>query len=260
MAIDLQGVTNFFPGYNTQWGVEGYLFTAQGNDLEHSRKADKIDGSGFGTRVRNSLPGMQDGTLKIKGLAVMDQQQISWQLGQWFGRVTPVNAWFALQGLAVGAPVTMQPSSVIDSSISAKLKDAVSFSLELDARGAYNDGFILISPEAELTGTSGTGPERNDTAAYGGATTTGGAAQLHVLAQDGGTNPAITVKIQHSPDGSAWTDLVIFDSQTGVGGQRKTLPSTTVVNPYLQATWTATGTPTGVQVLLGFARGLNLNA
>lgn len=260
MAIDLVGVTNFFPGYNTQWGIEGYLFTAQGNDLEHSRKADKIDGSGFGTRVRNSLPGMQDGSLKIKGLAVMDQQQISWQLGQWFGRVSPVNAWFALEGLAALAPITIQPSSVIDCSISAKLKDAVSFSLELDARGAYNDGIILLSPETLLSGNSGTGPQQNDTLAYGGATVTGGAAQLHVLAVDGGTSPTVTVNVQHSADGTSWTNLCTFSALAGVGSQRITLPSTTTVNAHLQATWTTSGAPTDVQVLLGFARGLNLNA
>lgn len=259
MAIDIAGVTNFFPGYKTQWGIEGYLFTAQANDLEHSRKADKIDGSGFGTRVRNNLPGMQDGTLKIKGLAVMDEQQISWQLGQWFGRTAPVNAWFALQGLGIGSPVTMQPSSVIDTSVSAKLKDAVSFTLELDARGAYNDGFILLSPQTLLTGASGTGPQQNDTVAYGGATVTGGAGQLHVLALDGGTNPTVTVNIQHSPDGVTWTTLLTFPAQ-GVGSKRVVLSSTTTVNPYLQTTWTATGSPTDVQVLCGFSRGLNPNA
>lgn len=260
MAIDLSQVTTFFPGYNAQWGIEGFLFSAQGNDLEHSRKADKIDGSGFGTRVRNSLPGMQDGTLKIKGLAVMDAKSLNWQLNQWFGRVSPVNAWYTLEGMAALAPITMQPSSVIDQSISAKLKDAVSFSLELDARGAYNDGTILLSPENLLSGASGTGPTQNDSSAYGGATTTGGAAQLHVWALDGGSSPAVTVNVQHSPDGVTWTTLLSFNAASAIGSQRITLPSTTTVNPYLQATWTATGTPTDVQVLLGFARGLNLNA
>lgn len=260
MAIDLAQTTTFFPGYEAQWGIEQYLFSAQGNDIEHSRKADKIDGSGFGTRVRNNLPGMQEGSLKIKGMAVMDRGYLNWQLNQWFGRVTPLNAWYTLEGMEPLSPITLQPSSIIDASVTAKLKDAVGFSLELDARGAYNDGFIMLSPQVLLTGSSGTGSVLNDTAYYGGPTTTGGAGQLHVWAFDGGTAPTVTVTIQHSTDGNTWTNLVNFQAQSTIGSQRITLPSTTTVNQYLQATWTTTGSPSDVQVLCGFARGVNLNA
>jgi hypothetical protein len=258
MAVDLNQVTEVYPAYKAQWGIEQFLFGAQGNDIEHGRKADKIDGSGFGTRVRNSLPGLQDGSLKIKGLAAMEKGALIWQVNQWFGRVSPVNAWYALQGLTAGSPITMQPSSIIDSSISAKLKDAVDFSLELDARGAYNDGVILLSPGTLLTGASGTGPV-DDNTNYGGATTNGVAAQLHVWAFDGGTSPAITVTIQHSSDGVTWTNLINFAAQSTLGSQRITLPSGTTVNQKVQATYTISGSPTDVQVLLGFARVPNLN-
>ena len=258
MAIDLYQASTVYPGYQAQWGIEQYLFSAQGNDLEHSRKADKIQGDGFGARVKNSLPGMQEGSLKIKGLATMDKGALNWQLNQWFGRRSPVNAWFAMEGLAAGSPITMQPSSVIDASIMAKLKDAVDFSLELDARGAYDDGFILLSPQNLLTTSSGTGP-LDDNTLYGGATTTGASAQLHVFAFDGGTTPSVTVTIQHSPDGTTWTNLISFSAQSALGSQRIKLPSTTTVNAKVQAIWTVSGAPTDVQVLCGFARGVNLN-
>jgi hypothetical protein len=258
MAIDLGQVTTVYPGYNTHWGLEQYLFSAQGNDLEHSRKADKIDGSGFGTRVRNSLPGMLDGSLKIKGLATQDKGTLNWQLNQWMGRKSPVNAWFAFEGLSALSPITMQPSSIIDNSITAKLKDAVDFSCELDARGAFNDGVILLSPQTLLTGTSGTGSSDLN-ALFGGATTTGAAAQVHVWAFDGGTAPTVTVTIQHSPDGTSWTPLVSFPAISALGSKRITLPSTTTVNAFVQATWTTSGAPTDVQVLCGFARGIDLN-
>lgn len=259
MAVDLSpGSALVYPGYQTQWGLEQFLFSAQGNDLEHSRKADKIAGDGFGARVRNSLPGMMDGSLKIKGLATMDKGTLNWQLNQWMGRKSPVNAWFALEGLTALSPITMQPSSIIDNSVTAKLKDAVDFSLELDARGAFDDGVILLSPQTLLTGASGTG-STDLNANFGGATTTGGVGQLHIWAFDGGTSPGVTIKIQHSPDGTTWTDLIVFAAATAVGSQRIKLPSTTTINPYVQATWAITGTPTDVQVLLGFARGINLN-
>jgi hypothetical protein len=259
MAIDLHQVTVGYAGFDTQWGIEQYLFSAQGNDLEHSRKADKVDISGFGTRVRNSLPGMMDGSLKIKGLVDMDRGALSWQLNQWLGRKSPVNAWFAFQGLEALQPITMQPSSVLDASPNSKLKDAVDFSLELDARGAFDDGVILLSPQNLLTGSSGTG-SLDDNTSVGGATTTGCSAQLHVWALDGGTSPSVTCKVQHSPDGTAWTDLITFDAASTLGSQRIVLPSTTTVNAKVQATWTMSGSPTDAQVLLGFARGVNLDA
>lgn len=258
MAIDLNQVTEVYPAYKAQWGLEQFLFGAQGNDIEHGRKADKIDGSGFGTRVRNSLPGLQDGSLKIKGLAAMEKGALIYYVNQWFGRVSPINSWYALQGLTALSPITMQPSSIIDASISAKLKDAVDFSLELDARGAYNDGFVLLSPQNLLVGASGTGP-LDDNTLFGGATTTGAAAQLHVWAFDGGTSPSVTVTIQHSPDGTTWTNLIAFTAQSTLGSQRIVLPSTTTVNAKVQAIWTVSGAPTDVQVLCAFARGVNLN-
>lgn len=259
MALDLRATTTAYPGYKTHWGIEQYLFSAQGNDLQHSRKADKIDTSGFGTRVRSSLPGLQDGSLKIKGLATMDRGTLNWQIGQWFGRTSPVNAWFALEGLNALSPITMQPSSIIDASVMAKLKDAVDFDLELDARGAYDDGFILLSPGTLLTTSSGTGSLLDDSN-YGGATTYGAAAQLHVWAFDGGTTPSVTVTIQHSPDGTTWTNLITFSAASTVGSQRIVVPAGTTINQKIQAIWTVTGSPTDVQVLCGFSRTPNLNA
>lgn len=258
MSINLNQVTIAYPGYKTQWGIEQYLFGAQGNDLQHSRKADKIDGSGFGTRVRNSLPGMQDGSLKIKGLASMDRGTLNWQVGNWFGRTSPVNAWYALEGLNALQPITMQPSSIIDASVTAKLKDAVDFQLELDARGAYDDGLILLSPGTLITAT-GTGTLCDDTL-FTGATTYGAAAQLHVWALDGGTTPSITVKVQHSPDGTTWTDLMTFAAASAVGSQRIVVNTGSTINQKIQAIYTVTGAPTAIQVLLGFSRSPNLNA
>lgn len=258
MAVDLRQVTDAYPAYRAQWGIEEFLFGAQGNDIEHSRKADKIDGSGFGTRVRNNLPGLQDGSLKIKGLAAMEKGALNWQINKWFGRVSPVNAWYALQGLEALQPITLQPSSIIDASISAKLKDAVDFSLELDARGAYDDGVILLSPGTVLTGATGTSSV-DDNTNEGGATTTGCAAHLHVWAFDGGTSPSVTVTLEQSSDGTVWTDLLEFDVFDQLGSQRITLPSTTTVQARVRASWTVTGSPDDVQVLCAFARGIDLD-
>lgn len=258
MAIDLLAPTFAAPGWKAHWGFDENVFSAQGNDLDHGRKADKIEGSGFGTRVKNNPPGMQEGNLKIKGLYQGGKGKLDSIVNQRFGRTSPVLAWYAVQSLNVGSPLMMQPSSITDYSVTAKLKDSVEFDMELDARGASDSGFILVSPKTLLTAT-GTGPV-DDNTLYGGATAAGGAAHLHVFAVDGGTTPSMTMKIQHSTDGTTWTDLVTFAAATAAGAQRIQLPSTTTVNAQLQTTWTITGTPTGIQCLVGFARGVDLDS
>jgi hypothetical protein len=52
---------------------------------------------------------------------------------------------------------------------------------------------------------------------------------------------------------------VSFPAISALGSKRITLPSTTTVNAFVQATWTTSGAPTDVQVLCGFARGIDLN-
>lgn len=257
MAIDVAATSVASPGWKTHWGFDEFLFTAQGHDLDHGRKADKVDGSGFGTRVKNNLPGMQEGNLKIKGLYAGQKGQLSNIIASRFGRTSPVTAWYAPQSLNALSPITMQPSSITDYSISAKLKDSVEFDLEMDARGAFDDGFILVSPKTLLT-TTGSGSV-DDNTLYGGATTVGGVGQMHVWSL-AGTTPSITMKIQHSPDGTTWTDLITFNATTAVGAQRIVLPSTTTVNAQVKASWTIAGTTPTVQVLVGFARGVDLDA
>lgn len=257
-TINVNEVTTAYPGYDTEWGIEQFLFSAQGNDLSHGRKADEIPTDGFGTRVHNSMPGMLSGKLDIKGLATLDRGTLNWWLNQWQGRKSPVNSWFALEGLALLAPITTQPSSVMDNSITAKLKDAVDFSLSLSARGAFEDGIIALSPETLLTGASGTGPLIDDST-FTGPTTSGAVGVLHMWGWDAGTSPSTTVTIEHSPDGVTWTSLISFAPMSAVGSQRISVNVGLTINQKIQAIWTNSGSPTDAQVLVSFARLPNLN-
>jgi hypothetical protein len=263
MAIDLTQTSVFYPGFEAAWGMEQFWFGSQSNDIEVGRKAAKIKGDAFGARFTNSQTGIMDGSIKVKGVSAQDKGLINWQIDQWMGRKSAINAWAALQGVALGSPVLLSPVAIMDNSLTAKLADAVDFSLELDARGALDSGVILLSPQNVLTGSSGTGPADLNVG-YGGVTSNGCVAHLHVLAIDGGTAPTVTVTISHGTDGVTYVPLITFAAQ-GVptigspGSQRIKLSSTTTVNPYVQATWTTSGTPTDAQVMVGFSRGVNLN-
>jgi len=270
MAVNLQTASESYAGYKINWGIEQYVFTAQGTDLDHNLKAEEIEGSGFGTRFKNNLPGMIDGTAKISGLAAMKRNKVSWLLNSWFGRTTPVQFWYATEGLNALAPISFQPSSVLENSIKGKLKDAVTFDVSMSARGTSNPvGVIMVSPKsATQMVTTGSG-SIDDNTLSGGLTSVGGAAILHVLAITAGTAPTVVVKVQQSPDGTTWTDLCTFTTviatptavpATNTWVQRIDLPSSTTVNAQLKASWVTTGTPTEVQALVAMARGVDLDA
>lgn len=255
MAVDISALTESYPGYKTHWGLEQHLFSKQGTDLDQDREAAEVEGTGFGQEWENNQPGIKKGNIKIEGLAAMKPGRVTSILNKMAGRVSAVNAWFCTEGLSVGSPMVMQPASVMKNSIKTKLKDSVQFSLEMSARGLVADGFILLSPKTLLSGASGTGPEFTDLDADEVATFTGGYAQCHVWGLTAAGATTFTPKIQHSDDeGATWTDLVTFPPFSAKGAQRVKLPSTTQVNGLLQASWAATGTPTEIQVLLGFGR------
>ncbi len=259
MAVDLAVLTEAYPGYKTAWGAEQYVFSAQGKSLEHGRKADDVDGTGYGTRVKNMPPGQQEGKLKIDGLAAMKRLKVSYLLNKWFGRQTTVKVWFAPENLNVGSPVTLQPSYLKNNTVSTKLKDANEFKAEFDAAGLYGDGVILIGPKTLVPGVTFLGVA-DDNTSDGGATTFGGFAQLHLIALTAGTTPTVTVKIQHSIDlGVTWVDLPSgsFGSVNSIGGYLVQIPSTTLVNAQVRGNVAVTGTPTEVQMLLGWVRGLD---
>jgi len=269
MAVNLKAATESSPGWKIAFGIEQYVFSAQGTDLDHNLKAEEVEGSGFGTQFKNNLPGMIDGTAKISGLAAMKRNKVSYLLNSWFGRTTPVQFWYATEGLNALSPVSFQPSSVMENSVKGKLKDSVTFDVSLSARGASNPvGTILVSPKsATQVVTTGVGPiDDNGT---GNSTAAGGAVVMHVLAVTAGTTPTVVMKLKHSPDGTTFTDLATFATVTATPTlvpatntwvQRIDLPSSTTVNSQVQASWTTTGTPTEVQMLVGFARGIDLDS
>lgn len=267
-TINLSARSESYAGFKTKWGADHYIFTPQGTDLDHSLKAEEIDGSGFGTRFKNNLPGMIDGTLKMSGLAAMKAGKVSWVFNQWLGRTSPVNVWYVTEGLDALSPIAMQPSSLMEASVKAKMKDSVTFDASFSARGDSNPvGVILLTPKTSNVLTAATGASNvDDNTLFGGATTFGGAAQLHVYALDGGTTPTVAVKIQHSTDGTTWADLAgggfatVSTTNLATWSQRVDISSATTTNAQVRAMWTTTGTPTAVQVLCGFARNYDPDA
>lgn len=259
-AIDFSTAAIITPGFKAHWGIGRQVYTRQTTDLDQTFKADKLDGSTWGAKFKNDLPGLQEAMTKITGKHSAVRGQVGDVLPSLVGQTTPVFAWNALESLNVLAPVGFGPVSVMEYSPKAKEKDVTAFDCELSARGAAYTGFILVSPKSttQLI-TTGTGSD-DDSTSTTGATSFGGCIQMHVYDLSGGTTPSLTMIVQHSPDGTTWSTLGSFVAATNLTAsttfvQNILIPSTTVVNAHVRASWTTTGTPTSAQALVMYDRG-----
>ncbi len=251
-------MTNYaYVGRNASWGLDGYDFSGQGHELKAKRDSAVIDVTPFGSRFENTLSGIQKASIEVKGFWAPGYK-FDQVINQRFGQDPDVNAFYGQNGLSVGDTLVMQPSVITKFDTDMKTKGAVEFDLAMHARGYVDDGYVLVSPEVftTTTGTS-TGAGILDNSLTGGATTAGASAQIHVFAATG-TTPSITGKIQHSVDGTTYTDVpgLTFNALTAVGSQRLVTPVQQTIQPFVKATYTISGTTPQFLVLIGFARGV----
>lgn len=78
----------------------------------------------------------------------------------------------------------------------------------------------------------------------------GAVAKLDVTAVSG-TTPQLTVTIQDSPDGTAWTTRDTFGVKTGVSNETRTIPSG--LDVFQRVSWTITGTTPSFTFSVQFA-------
>lgn len=109
--------------------------------------------------------------------------------------------------------------------------DIVKFPLSVVGSTEF-DRCVVLAPLATQTA-SGSGSTHDNTQ----DTTNGGAAYLHVTDIEQGAT--LTVKLEHSTDGSTWDDLAVFTAATALTSERKTFSGT--VRRYARATWTLAG-------------------
>lgn len=241
--------------------ADRFLLTAQIKKADGDFDVDMADVTTLGNKVMNQLPGIPKATYKFEGVSSPD---LDFKLQPIKSRQSPVYFGVAPRGLSAGAQIRMFPASFGKDSDKFDEKSAGEKSFEASARGDHHVGRIMLSPKGTLlSGASGLGPI-DDNSAYGGQTTFGGAAYAWLWDIATGTVPTFTPKIQHCATiGGVYTDIpgATFAAMSGnqaagtlSAPQLIYIPSSTTILPFTQVSWATTGSPTGIQAVVGLAR------
>lgn len=215
-----------------------------------SRSVDLAETSTFGTFDKTFVVGMRDGTLSLGGLFDGTANAIDQQLEAVLGVDPPVVVTYGPEGLAFGRRTELMNSEETAYEVSSPYNDVVSTSADFHATGGIFAGNSLhdLTPAETVGG--------NSASIDNGALTSAGlVATLHVPTNT--RNGATVVKVQHSPDNSAWSDLVTFTSVGSTTTTAELLSTTGTVNRYLRALWTIAGSTGSVSFHVSAARKIN---
>ena len=243
-------------------GIDRFLLTSQLKKVESDNDVDMADATTLNNEAQNNVPGIPKGNIKME---LVHSPTLDYQLQPIKRRSSSILGWVAKRGLNAGYHIEMFPGSFGKDGSKFDEKSVGTEDLEFGTRGAFHMGRILLSPKGTLlSGASGLGPVDANTA-FGGATTFGGAAYLFVWDIQGGSSPTFTAKVQHcTTSGGTYTDIVTgastFAAASGTlaapvnWAQQLYIPSSATVNEFTQVSWATTGSPTGVQAMVGFGR------
>lgn len=152
-------------------------------------------------------------------------------------------ATVAPAGLAVGALAFIADGNISARSVDAAVKEAVAVSITGTPNDGVDMGVWLEVMTPRTADGNGTGVDNAASSANGGV------ASVHVTAFSGFSG--VVLKVQHSTDNSAWSDLITFTTATGTTWERKAVTGT--VNRYVRALWDVTGSGS-ITLAMAFAR------
>ena len=202
--------------------------------------ADVAETTTFQQSAKTYIAGVKDGTISAQGLFAGAAGEAHAVLAAALG-LDGSEMIFWPQGDALGAFGQGVSAEQTRYSVEAPVSGVVTTSLEAQSSVGI-EPVVSLRQLASASGiVAGTGV---DNAA---STANGGAGYLHVA---GGTFTAATIKVQHSVDNSAWTDLITFTLVSGAApvAQRSAVAGT--VNRYLRSNLTAL---TGANINFGLA-------
>ena len=221
---------SFILGKNSRVYQNQYDITSYCKGVIFDASADTYNSTTFGNDANTYLPGLKESTLSIDALfeatpALTEEMEaaVAGTLGSTNNLVTIVldteaqsNRTFTFYG--------------VDSkyTIESPVDDLISLSMETIGNTGFEPGIVIKT----LGNKTVTGNEISIDNSAG--TTAGYSASLHVISASGSN----VIKVQHSTNNSAWSDLVTFTTVTGPTFEYKTLLGSTTVNRYIRCSYT----------------------
>jgi len=211
----------------------------------HSRALSEVTTAGqtAGSAGAAFVPGLKSGTLGIRGPQDNDPSTgLHKEIADAIGVRNVFLATCLPDGVTVGKPAIFLLGNPTEWTIDASVADAIGFTFAAQGDEGACMGYVLHGLAAETADGNGTAVDRGTSLGPAGVafSTFGLEAAIHVTAYSGLTSAAI--KIQHSTDNSAWSDLVSFTSVTAIGSEKVTVATGTTVNRYLRVVTDVTGT------------------
>lgn len=232
-------------GKNTVVLVDSGDLSGYFNSSDVTAERDALDKTAFGDQSRKYQGGLLDGSVSLEGFWDGSEDAIDQLLQGYLGDNAGQVMTLALGGTAFGMPADLLKSKATSYNVAQGIGDLVTIGAELQGDEGVRPGVVLLPLTARTATATGTTHD-------GAAASTGGlAAHLHVTAATG-TAPTAAVKVQHSADGTTWTDLVTFTTATGATAERKTTTGT--VQRYVRAMVTIGGTNPNITLAVAVAR------
>lgn len=228
-------LTSFLNEMAPSGGVDMHDLTTFGN-------SDKVMGPGLGTGMID-LMGFFSTTLSPAVYA--DQVFAALEASA----VVPILS-AAPQGFAIGNRVYMLQAHEVKHELGIKVDQYTINKANFQGNDGFDFGVSLhnITP-AETVSANGSSVDNL------AATANGGVGFFHCIAASG-SSPSITVKVQHSTDGSSWVDLVTFTSAVAITKERIVVVAGTQIRRFLRSTSTITGTTPSFNYNVSFGRRL----
>lgn len=231
--------------------ANGFALSAYLRKIATAGECDTADSSTFVDDSRRKVAGTKSAKLTGEGIFASDTTLLT------FDKVDDVlrNAlgvehvvWlYGPEGDAVGKRSVGLQAIETSYEIESPVDDVVQVKVEAESSkgNAAEGGLFLASGQKVATGL-GAGQDN-------GALTSNGAACFLQAVDVNGAAPSLTVKVQHSVDGSAWVDLVTFTA-VAVDHKAEAIEVAGTVNRHVRATWTFGGTTTDATFAVAIAR------
>lgn len=246
----------FRHGRETKVIINTANLTSYLNEAATTSEVDTGQTTTFGQTAHSYVVGMQDGSVSLSGLFDGAVGAIDDEISSTLG-VDNAGSFFIFPhgDTGPGARVSFGGGEVTSYEITSPVTDVVSLSMELSADNGVSNG---VSLGTQGTGTGlqvidfGDGTINNPSVDMGVASSNGAIAQVHVL--DNTLNGNLVVKIQDSPDNSAWSDLITFSAVSGGSDVFEFQVVDGAVGRYLRATFSESAAAGSASVAVGIKR------